>query len=83
MPEIRLLRSVEGEQADRLKACFSDGVIDVLQDAKSGNGKFHLILRIAASYFSNLFKIYVGEGRMEYSIEVYRFLCSIFDHNFK
>ncbi|KAI9561590.1 hypothetical protein GHT06_012549 [Daphnia sinensis] len=38
LPQVKLLREVEGEAAERLQKCFSPGVIDLV-DAPSGGGK--------------------------------------------
>lgn len=44
LPEISLLESVEGEKAERLKHCFSRGVID-LQDV---NGTYCMTFEITS-----------------------------------
>lgn len=36
LPEIKLLKEVEGEAAERLQDCFSKGVIQLVSDPKSG-----------------------------------------------
>ena len=36
LPEIRILKPVVGEAAERLQSCFSPGVIDVKKDSETG-----------------------------------------------
>ena len=83
LPEVKLLKNVEGEAAQRLQQCFSPGVIDLVKDPSG----WHSIVEFSCFFFAEKAKkknyIILAEGKQVAKVNNARYdICSrnVFRH---